>query len=146
MKFNVEQLNIAYRLLRRCEEQISKDTGISVRLHLLDASIENKTHQEMLAKIAEALGMPIDAYKIASKKAEFVDLRFIAAVMLEDYYPSLTAKAVAEIFGGQDHTTVLNARVSARKYLATQDERFCKKYHIVKQAIEEWLMQGGAYA
>lgn len=141
MKFTLEQLNIAHSIMRYCEEKIYKNTGLSVRLHLLNATLEDKQPEEILKKIAESLNMSFEDYSNKSKKSDYVDLRFVAAVILHEYFPKLPAVSIAQIFGGQDHSSVLNARQKGQEYLGQGDERFSKKYNIATLAIEQWLIE-----
>jgi hypothetical protein len=100
-----------------------------------------KTPDQMLRIIAITLNMDPKSYGIKSRRQNFTELRFIAALFLRRYFPGITLHQVAGLFGGQDHSSVINGMRRAQSLLQTRDPKFIKKYTLVLRAIEIWMKQ-----
>jgi chromosomal replication initiator protein len=67
-----------------------------------------RTDEEMLAEIAEYLGFPVDQLRGKSRQRPLVTARQIAMFVFRDT-TDLSYPAIARLFGGRDHTTVIHA-------------------------------------
>jgi len=99
----------------------------------------NATPARMLHVIALALNMSPECYKMKTRVRNIVELRFIASILLRQHFPALTLQQIASYFGGQDHTSVINAISRAHNLLYVRDEQFIKKYNTVLKSINSWL-------
>jgi chromosomal replication initiation ATPase DnaA len=68
-----------------------------------------------------------------------VELRFIASIMLRRYFPALTLQQIGAYFGGQDHTSVINAISRAHNLIYVRDSGFIKKYNTAINSVTAWL-------
>ena len=67
-----------------------------------------RTDEEMLAEIADHLGFPVDQLRGKSRQRPLVTARQIAMYVFRDT-TDLSYPAIARLFGGRDHTTVIHA-------------------------------------
>lgn len=141
MNITFAQINQAHAIMRKCEETIHIETGLKVVLNMSPAELVGMTPEDMLVIIVLSLGMRMDDYSRKCKKPNVVTLRFLAATFLRHYWPKLSLKKIASYFGGQDHTTIVNALKTSAIWLDNGDSVFTSKYYIVKEAIEKWLKQ-----
>ncbi len=134
-----QQINTARSIVRSAQRQIKNRTGIKV--HLLLAASDNilKTPKQMLKVIAIALNMNPDCYRIKSRARNIVEMRFIAALLLRSNFPRLTLTEIATLFGGQDHSSVINSVARAHSLIYTGDEKFINKYNTVLKSVDIWL-------
>ena len=95
----------------------------------------------MLRIIAVRLGFEPSCFQSRSRAREVVDLRFLGAFVLRQYYPTITLKQIAGYFGGKDHSTVINAITRAQELLATGDDLFTRQYITAISAINLWLKE-----
>lgn len=93
----------------------------------------------MLKVVAAALGMDTACYKVKSREREFVDLRFIAASLLRCFFPGITLHEITVLFGGQDHTSIMNGLSRAAMLLASGDEKFTNKYENALKSVNKWI-------
>lgn len=140
MIYSFEQLNIAHSLMSDCEQQIFEKTGMKVRLRMSSTSIVGRDPKDMMHVIANSLGLKLLDYT-GGKKAKNVELRFITSLFLKQYWPELTYVKIGELFGGQDHTTIMNAINVGTEYLQNGDQKFTAKYNTAKSAIDKWLSE-----
>ena len=69
---------------------------------------KNRTDEEMLTEIAEFMGFSVEALKGKSRQRPLVSARQIAMYVFRDM-TELSYPAIARLFGGRDHTTVIHA-------------------------------------
>lgn len=112
-----------------------------MRINVLQYPTEavNKTPQRMLHMIALALDMNPECYKMKSRVRNVVELRFIASLFLRQHFPALTLHQIANYFGGQDHSSVINGLSRAYNLIYIQDAQFLKKYNSALQSVTAWL-------
>jgi chromosomal replication initiation ATPase DnaA len=133
------RINSAVRHIARSAEQTIKDrTGISINLVLCSTS-QDKTPEQLLKVIAIALNMSPRCFSMRSRLRDIVDLRFVAALLLRTHFPRITLQQIAALYGGQDHSSVINGMIKAKNLLHTGDTKFISKYSIARKAIEVWL-------
>lgn len=101
-----------------------------------------QTPDQLLRIIAIALNMDPNSYRTRSRRRSFTDLRFIGSMFLRRHFPELTLQQVAQFFGGQDHTSVINGMRRAQNLLQARDPEFLKKYKLVLKAVERWIGRG----
>ena len=69
---------------------------------------KHRTDEEMLAEVAGYLGFSVEALKGKSRQRPLVSARQIAMYVFRDM-TELSYPAIARLFGGRDHTTVIHA-------------------------------------
>jgi chromosomal replication initiator protein len=69
---------------------------------------KHRTDEEMLAEIAGYVGFTVEALKGKSRQRPLVSARQIAMYVFRDM-TELSYPAIARLFGGRDHTTVIHA-------------------------------------
>lgn len=69
---------------------------------------KHRTDEEMLTEIAGYVGFTVDALKGKSRQRPLVSARQIAMYVFRDM-TELSYPAIARLFGGRDHTTVIHA-------------------------------------
>lgn len=93
----------------------------------------------MLHVIALALDMNPELYRKKNRARDIVDMRFIASVMLRQFFPALTLQQIAAYFGGQDHTSVMNGISRAHSLIYARDNSFTSKYNTALKSVNAWL-------
>lgn len=135
------QIATARHIARAAEHQIKIKTGMRMTVVLCQPETEKKTPESMLHIIASALGMNYDSFRIKGRARDIVELRFLSALLLRRYFPYITLMKIGSLFGGQDHTSVMNALTRANNLLDTNDISFCTKYHKVVKTINQWIKE-----
>jgi len=133
------QAATARHIARSAQQQIKSKTGIKVDLVMLPPVQGIDTPSQMLGIIASALEMSPDCYALKSRHRNIVELRFIGAWFLRRHFQAITLHQIAALFGGQDHTSVLNGLARANDLLHTHDDRFMKKYNTALKSVNRWL-------
>ena len=133
------QVNLARTITRAAEQQIKMKTGMKVTLVLCPDTTAERSPEQMLSVIAAALNMDCSAYRTRSRERNYVDLRFIAAYMLRNYFPSIPLQQITVFFGGQDHTSIMNGLQRTGTLLAIGDEKFTCKYEKALKSVNKWL-------
>ena len=106
---------------------------------MLYVNEERKGPEQMLRIIANALQMGYENYTIKCRKREVVELRFLSALLLRKFYPRLTLKQIASLYGGQDHSSIINGVERATDLLETNDRHFTEKYNTALNTVTQWL-------
>lgn len=96
---------------------------------------------EMMHVICDALNMPYDSFVNERKDRVLVDLRFITALLIKEIFPCIALKKIGEFFGGQDHTSVINAIQQAKTFLENKEYTFVIKYHTALASVHRWLIE-----
>jgi len=128
-------------ITRMAERQIKTKVGSDVGLILCPSEHIKKSPGEMLHIIAAALNMNVACFILKGRHRDIVEMRFLGALLLRRYYPEITLKQIGLLFGGQDHTSVINALIRANELLDTKDLSFTHKYRTVLNKIERWLSE-----
>jgi len=131
-------MNTARTIARSAEKQIKSRTGMRIKV-MLYVNEERKGPEEMLQAIANALHMSFDIYRVKSRKREVVELRFLSSLLLRKFYPRLTLKQIAALYGGQDHSSIINGVERATDLLETNDVPFTRKYNTALNTVTQWL-------
>ncbi|MBL7719893.1 MAG: hypothetical protein JNL72_13730 [Flavipsychrobacter sp.] len=101
----------------------------------------NKAPEKMLEVIASASQMSYEYFTTKTRKREIVEMRFLASYLLRKYYPRITLKEIARLYGGQDHTSVMNGLTRANELLDIQDPVFTYRYLNAVNAINQWIKE-----
>lgn len=141
MSYATTQISAAQHIARAAEQQIKVKTGMCVTLVLCPSENTRKSPDKMLKIIAGAVGMRAEDLSKRSRERSIVELRFLSALLLRRYYPTITLKQIALLFGGQDHTSVMNALIKANNLLDTNDLSFTNKYNTALNTIDQWLKE-----
>lgn len=131
-------------IIRIAERQIKTKTGMAVTLVLCPSENTRKAPEQMLRVIANALNTNAQYFQQKGRKREIVELRFLTALLLRRYYPNITLKQIALLFGGQDHTSVMNGLTRATELLEINDPLFTSRYDIAIGAVSSWLKEAEA--
>jgi chromosomal replication initiation ATPase DnaA len=113
--------------------------GIPMRLPISRTQQAIKKPMDMLRVIANTLQMSVEHYIERNRSREVVDLRFLSAKLLRHYYPNITYKEIGALYGGQDHTSIMNAIGKANDLLYIGDKSFTQKYQAALNSIEQWI-------
>jgi len=112
---------------------------MTVTLVLCPTDNPSKTPEQMLYVVAGALRMDYSCYKKKTRARDIVDLRFIASHLLRTYFPAITLQQISVLFGGQDHSSVINGLSKTNTLLAISDESFTHKYETALKSVTTWL-------
>ena len=134
-----QQLTTARHIARSAQRQIKMKTGMRVKLVFYSAEADAQTPEEMLRIITMALGMKPNSYKLKTRERNIVELRFIAALLMRRNFPKMTLQQIATLFGGQDHTSIMNGVARANDLIYIGDPGFVKKYNTALQSVNLWL-------
>ena len=134
-----KQINEVRSITRSAVNQIKDKTGMEISLMLCPEYHSSRSPDQMLRIIAAALQMDVNAYKVKSRERNIVELRFIVAFFLRSYFPCITLQQITRLFGGQDHTSVMNGLSRTAMLLATGDQRFITKYETALNSVNKWL-------
>jgi len=123
------------------EPQIIVKEGKRYTIALYPYEKVAKTPNEMLYIIAATLNMDPESFSIKGRSREVVELRFLGALLLRRYFPDIRLRQIAELFGGQDHTSVINAVTRANELLYTHDLAFTTKYNNTIKIVNQWIKE-----
>ena len=92
--------------------------------YLLTATApKHRTDEEMLTEIAGYMGFSVDALKGKSRQRPLVSARQIAMYVFRDM-TELSYPAIARLFGGRDHTTVIHAVDKTQRLMREDKQTF----------------------
>lgn len=111
--------------------------NVDMLLYSNDNLVE--TPQKMLKVIAISLGMSPDTFRVKSRMRDISEMRFLGAIFLRRHFPMITLQQIASLFGGQDHTSILNGIARAHSLIYVGDLRFITKYKTVLNSVNLWL-------
>ena len=98
------------------------DTNGRWRL-LSDTAPKHRTDEELLAECASYLGFTVEALKGKSRQRPLVSARQIAMYIFRDM-TELSYPAIARLFGGRDHTTVIHAVDKTQRLMRERKQVF----------------------
>lgn len=133
------RISTARTITRTAEISIKKQTGLSLNLLACSNYHLARTPEKMMTIIAACLGMDESAFTLRSRERNVVELRFLTAYFLRSYFPTITLHQVSVLFGGQDHTSIMNGLARTNMLLQANDMRFMAKYEIVLKSVNLWL-------
>ena len=134
-----QQMTTARHIARSARQLIKDKTGMQVTVVLYPTDTTLKTPEKMLRVVAAALDMAPECYRMRTRIRSISELRFIAAVLIRSNFPKVTLHQIAALFGGQDHTSIINGLTRAYDLIYTGDQRFIGKYNKALQSVNIWL-------
>jgi len=137
----IRQMNTARHIARAAQQQILNKTGLKIELLLYGENDIAKTPERMLRIIAIALEMSPECFRIKSRTRDITELRYIGAIFLRRNFPMMTLFQIATLFGGQDHTSVINGITRAYELINTGDTKFMNKYNKALNSVNLWLQK-----
>jgi chromosomal replication initiator protein len=90
---------------------------------LSDTAPKHRTDEELLAECASYLGFTVEALKGKSRQRPLVSARQIAMYIFRDM-TELSYPAIARLFGGRDHTTVIHAVDKTQRLMRERKQVF----------------------
>src|ERR1700743_1232021 len=124
-----QRLDTARSIARTAQRQIKNKTGMKVTIMLCPVESAFDSPEEMLEIIAMALDKDPKDYKRKIRTRDIVEMRFIAALLLRMHFTRFNLTQGAALFGGQDHTSIMNGIERARQLLYIGDDKFTEKYN-----------------
>jgi chromosomal replication initiator protein len=90
---------------------------------LSDTAPKIRTDEELLAELAERLGFSVEALRGKSRQRPLVIARQMAMYVFRDL-TDLSYPAIARLFGGRDHTTVIHAVDKVQRLMKERQQVF----------------------
>lgn len=87
----------------------------------LEAWRPAQVHRECVSEVAEAFGFPTAAMVSRSRRSAVIEARHAGYWVVKQRFPRLTWEQVGKLFGGRDHSTVIegNRRAEERRVACT---------------------------
>jgi len=133
------QMNNARHIAREAKQRIRTSTGMNVDFMLCTYEDVQAQPEQMLRVIASSLNLNATCYRWKDRCRTIVELRFVGALLLRKYYPLITLQQIGLLFGGQDHTSVINSLQKANNLLDTHNAAFTAKYNVALNSVNTWL-------
>jgi chromosomal replication initiation ATPase DnaA len=137
----MQQMTMARHIARSAEQQIKDKTGIGISVMLYPGKDMLRSPAQMLKIVALALDMSPDCFRMKTRVREITELRFLGALLLRMNFPRMTLNEIAALFGGQDHSSIINGVARANDLIYTGDPRFVKKYNAALKSVNLWLSE-----
>ncbi|RPH96211.1 chromosomal replication initiator protein DnaA [candidate division KSB1 bacterium] len=122
---NVRELEGAYvTLAARCQLMRVPPTLDLVREVLRCRNGNNSVRppaEKILMMVSDHFHVPIESLRGKSRKKEIVFVRMIAMTLMTEW-TNLSLKAIGNMFGGRDHTTVIHSRDTIQERKAAGDQ------------------------
>ena len=99
---------------------------------LSSTSTKQRTDEEMLDEVAGYLGFSVEALKGKSRQRPLVSARQIAMYVFRDM-TELSYPAIARLFGGRDHTTVIHAVEKTQRLMREDKATFDQVTDIISR-------------
>jgi chromosomal replication initiation ATPase DnaA len=134
-----QQISTARNIARSARQKIKDRTGMQVTVVVYPTDTSLKSPERLMRVVAIALDMFPDCYRLKTRVRQIVELRFIAAMLLRSNFPKITLHQIAALFGGQDHTSIMNGLSRAHALIYAGDPGFLKKYNTALKSVNIWL-------
>ena len=99
---------------------------------LIDTRPKTRTDDELLADIAAILKFPVDDLKGRSRQRPLVTARQIAMYVFREL-TDLSYPAIARLFGGRDHTTVIHANEKIQRLMSERKQIYDQVTDLLQQ-------------
>jgi chromosomal replication initiator protein len=99
---------------------------------LLDSKPKARTDEELLAEIASILKFPVEDLKGRSRQRPLVTARQIAMYVFREL-TDLSYPAIARLFGGRDHTTVIHANEKIQRLMSERKQIYDQVTDLLQQ-------------
>ena len=117
-------------------EAYCREKGIDLRDGLADLLNDSKpkarTDEELLADIADILKFPVEDLKGRSRQRPLVTARQIAMYVFREL-TDLSYPAIARLFGGRDHTTVIHANEKIQRLMSERKQIYDQVTDLLQQ-------------
>jgi len=120
----------AYSSLNRVDMTVAQAERLLEDL-LPSSSSKNRTDDELLAEIARFLGFTVEALRGKSRQRPLVTARQEAMYVFREL-TDLSYPAIARLFGGRDHTTVIHAVDKITRLMVERNETYDQVTSLVK--------------
>ncbi|MEY2995836.1 MAG: chromosomal replication initiator protein DnaA, partial [Actinomycetota bacterium] len=98
---------------------------------LTDQAPKQRTDQELLEEIARLLGFSVDALRGKSRQRPLVAARQEAMYVFREL-TDLSYPAIARLFGGRDHTTVIHAVEKIQRLMKERTQTYDQVTMLIK--------------
>jgi chromosomal replication initiator protein len=99
---------------------------------LSDTVPKQRTDEELLSEVATLLGFSVDALRGKSRQRPLVTARQIAMYVFRDV-TDLSYPAIARLFGGRDHTTVIHAVEKIQRLMSERKQIFDQVTDVIQR-------------
>ncbi len=99
---------------------------------LSDTTPKQRTDEELLTEVAAMLGFSVEALRGKSRQRPLVTARQIAMYVFRDV-TDLSYPAIARLFGGRDHTTVIHAVDKIQRLMSERKQIFDQVTDVVQR-------------
>ena len=120
----------AYASLNRVDVTVSQAERLLEDL-LTDQAPKQRTDQELLEEIARLLGFSVDALRGKSRQRPLVAARQEAMYVFREL-TDLSYPAIARLFGGRDHTTVIHAVEKIQRLMKERTQTYDQVTMLIK--------------
>ena len=120
----------AYASLNRVDMTVAQAERLLEDL-LPDAAPKHRTDEELLAEIARLLGHSVEALKGKSRQRPLVAARQEAMYVFREL-TDLSYPAIARLFGGRDHTTVIHAVEKIQRLMKERTQTYDQVTMLIK--------------
>jgi len=94
---------------------------------------------DLVRVMLRSLKIEMEDVQSDSRKREVVAARQIITHILKKYYKKITLKQIGHLFGGQDHTTIVNSNQKAQLRMDSTELFFIERYYQALGAVEKWV-------
>jgi chromosomal replication initiator protein len=101
---------------------------------LTEAHTRQRTPDEMLTEIAAYFGLTVESLRGKSRQRELVTARQVAMYVFREL-TDLSYPAIARLFGGRDHTTVIHAVEKIQRLMAERKQIY-DQVHDLRQLLK----------
>ncbi len=120
----------AYASLNRVDMTVAQAERLLEDL-LTDQAPKHRTDEELLAAIADILGFSVDALRGKSRQRPLVAARQEAMYVFREL-TDLSYPAIARLFGGRDHTTVIHAVEKIQRLMKERTQTYDQVTMLIK--------------
>ncbi len=99
---------------------------------LIDSKPKARTDEELLTEIASILKFPVEDLKGRSRQRPLVTARQIAMYVFREL-TDLSYPAIARLFGGRDHTTVIHANEKIQRLMSERKQIYDQVTDLLQQ-------------
>ena len=123
----------AYASLNRIPVTVSLANQLLADL-LTGAHTRQRTPDEMLSEISAYFGLSVESLRGKSRQRELVTARQVAMYVFREL-TDLSYPAIARVFGGRDHTTVIHAVEKIQRLMAERKQIY-DQVHDLRQRLK----------
>ena len=121
----------AYASLNKTQVDVSLAKQLLTDL-LTRTAVKPRTDEQLLVEIAEHLGFEVDALRGKSRQRPLVQARQTAMYVFREL-TDLSYPAIARLFGGRDHTTVIHAVDKTQRMMSERKQVYDQVTELVQK-------------